>query len=297
MNRSRSRRRSPLRRMQVMGMVFVAPAAIYIAIFHLYPLLYGMYLSFTDYDPLSRLGPQPNGVENYLSIFRDSGFLDALLVTGKFVLQVLPITVAIALVLALMVNKPRRGIGFFRTALYIPHILSMTAVSIVWLWLYSQEGWFNHLLGLAGFDPVRLLLDPDTALSAVAGMRIWKALGSNMVLLLAGLQSIPRELYEAAQVDGAGVWARFRYVTLPGLRTMLTYVIVMDIIYLSQSFAEMFVLTAGGPIGTTTTVNYVIYLEAFQFNRMGTASAMGMVLFALIAGFSFLALRSMARKT
>lgn len=279
-----------------MGMVFVAPAAVYIGAFHLYPVLSGLYLSFTDYDPLSRLGPQPVGLENYASLLTDPGFINALLVTGRYVLQVLPITVVIALGLALLVNRPRRGIGFVRTALYIPHIVSLTAVSIVWLWMYSQEGWFNQVLGTFGLGPELFLLDPDSALNAVSAMRIWKALGSNMVLILAGMQAIPRELYEAAAVDGAGGWARFRYVTLPGLRSMLVYVVVMDIIYLSQSFAEMFVLTNGGPIGSTTTVNYVIYQEAFEFNNMGSASAMGMVLFALISAFAFLAFRSMSRR-
>jgi multiple sugar transport system permease protein len=180
--------------------------------------------------------------------------------------------------------------------LYVPHVVSLTAVSMVWLWLYSQQGWFNHLLQLAGIAPRTWLLDSGTALTAVAAMRVWKALGGDMVLLLAGLQTIPRDLYQAAQVDGAGRWAQLRYVTLPGLRPMLTYVVVTNIIYLSQSFAELFVLTRGGPLGSTTTVNYRIYQEAFQYNSMGSASAMAFVLFALISAFSYLALRTMARR-
>jgi multiple sugar transport system permease protein len=285
---SRGRRRA--------GIAFVLPAALYIAIFQLFPVAYGLYLSFTRYNPLSRTGPQPAGLANYRALLHDADFLQSLLVTGRYVLEVLPAAVLISLGLALLVNRPRRGIGTARTVLYVPHVVSLTAVSMVWLWLYSQQGWFNHLLQLAGIAPRTWLLDSGTALTAVAVMRVWKALGGNMVLLLAGLQSIPRELYQAAQVDGAGRWAQLRYVTMPGLRPMLTYVVVTNIIYLSQSFAELFVLTRGGPLGSTTTVNYRIYQEAFQYNSMGSASAMAFVLFALISAFSYLALRTMARR-
>jgi len=125
-------------------------------------------------------------------------------------------------------------------------------------------------------------------------MRIWKALGSNMVLLLAGLQGVPKELYEAAGTDGAGAWRRFVHITLPGLRPMLTYVLAMDIIFLAQGFAEIYVLTQGGPLGTTTTVNYLIYTEAFQYNSFGSASAMAFVLFAFIIGFSLVTIRGVS---
>src|SRR5699024_2541829 len=144
-------------------------------------------------------------------------------------------------------QSPFPGVGLFRSALYIPHIVSLTAVSMIWLWMYSQNGLFNDMLELVNLGPQRWLNDAETALNGVSVMRIWKALGSNMVLLLAGLQTIPRDLYEAASIDGANRWHQFRYVTLPGLRPMLVYVVAMDIIYLSQSFAEIFVLTSGGP--------------------------------------------------
>jgi ABC-type sugar transport system permease subunit len=253
-------------------------------------------LSFTTYSPLSRSGPEFTGVENYTDLLGDAEFGNALLVTGRYVLQVLPVTVAIALVLALLVNRPFRGVGLFRSALYVPHIVSLTAVSMVWLWMYSQTGLFNEILTGVGLPAQSWLLDSDSALNAVSAMRVWKALGSNMVLLLAGLQSIPKELYEAARMDGAGRWNAFRYVTLPGLRPMLVYVVAMDIIYLAQGFAEIYVLTGGGPLGSTTTVNYLIYNEAFQYNQLGSASAMAFVLFALIVGFSVLAVRGVTGK-
>lgn len=276
------------------GVVFVAPAALYLVVFQLFPVLYGLALSFTEYSPLSRSAPRPVGLANYAALLHDSDFGKALWVTGKYVLMVLPLTVLIALGLALLANRPFRGVGFFRSALYVPHIVSLTVVAMVWLWMYSPDGLVNHWLGGLGLPGQRWLLDQDTALAAASAMRIWKALGSNMVLLLAGLQGIPRDLYEAASVDGAGWRHKFRYVTLPGLRPMLTYVVAMDIIFLAQGFAEIFVLTQGGPLGSTTTVNYLVYTEAFQYNSFGSASAMAFVLFALIVSFSAVAVRGVA---
>jgi ABC-type sugar transport system permease subunit len=272
-------------------MLLVAPAALYVAIFQIVPVVYGLILSFTEYTPLQRGAPTFVGLANYLALLGDSDFLGALWVTARYTLQVLPPTVAIALVLAMLANRPFRGVGIFRSALYVPHIVSLTAVSMVWLWMYSQNGLFNEILGVLDMAPQRWLNEPSSALNGVSAMRIWKALGSNMVLLLAGLQTIPATLYEAASIDGAGAWHRFRHVTLPGLRPMLVYVVATDIIYLSQSFAEIFVLTSGGPLKSTTTVNYLIYTEAFEHSNMGSASAMAFVLFAFIAGLTLIALR------
>ncbi|WP_193106764.1 carbohydrate ABC transporter permease [Brachybacterium sp. FME24] len=273
-------------------MIFVAPAVLYVVIFQLLPVAYGFALSFTRYSPLQRGAPTFVGLENYVALLGDADFLNALWITARYTLQVLPVTVAIALLLAILANRPFRGVGIFRSALYIPHIVSLTAVSMIWLWMYSQNGLFNELLALVDLGPQRWLNDPDSALNGVSVMRVWKALGSNMVLLLAGLQTIPKDLYEQASIDGATRWHQFRHVTLPGLRPMLIYVVAMDIIYLSQSFAEIFVLTSGGPLNSTTTVNYLIYTEAFDYSRMGSASAMAFVLFAFIAGLTLIALRA-----
>lgn len=289
-------RRRPRRwnRTATFGLLFTAPAAVYLIVFQLGPVIYGLILSFTSYSPLSRNAPRFVGPGNYSELFTDAAFGKSLLVTGQYLLEVLPATVVIALVLALLVNRPFKGVGFFRSAFFIPNIVSLTAVSFVWLWMYSQNGLFNEILPHLGLARQSWLLHPGTALTAAAVMRIWKALGSNMVLLLAGLQTIPKELYEAGTVDGAGKWALFRYITLPGLKPMLVYVVAMDIIYLAQSFAEIYVLTQGGPLGSTTTVNYLIYTQAFQYNQLGTASAMAFVLFAFIVGFSFLSIRGIA---
>jgi len=285
------RRRRLGSRYALIGALFVAPAALYALVIDFGPVLYGFYLSFTKYSPISRSGPKPVGLDNYRTLLSDPEFGKALLVTGRYVLQVLPVTVAIALGLALLANKAFRGVSLFRTALYVPHVVSLTAVSMIWLWIYSDQGLINDALSLFGLPPQKWLVTEGSALNAASAMRVWKALGSNMVLLLAGLQTIPRDLYEAARVDGANAWQQFKAVTLPGLRPMLTYVVAMDIIFLAQGFSEIYVLTAGGPLGSTTTVNYLIYTEAFQYNRMGNASAMAFVLFAFIAGLSIVAIR------
>ncbi len=289
-----SPRRRRLRPTQWIGVLFVLPATVYVVLYQLVPVVYGLVLSFTEYSPLSRSGPRLVGLDNYTALLSDRDFGHALLVTGQYVAMVLPPTVVLALGLAMLANRPFRGIGFFRSALYVPHIVSLTTVAVVWLWMYSPNGLFNELLTSWGLAPQSWLLDEDAAMPAVAAMRIWKALGSNMVLLLAGLQSIPKELYEASSTDGANAWQRFRHITLPGLRPILTYVVAMDIIFLAQGFAELFILTGGGPLSSTTTVNYLIYTEAFQYNSFGSASAMAFVLFAFIAAFSFLSIRGLA---
>jgi multiple sugar transport system permease protein len=289
----RRRRRSATR---WVGVLFVLPAALYVAVYQLFPVVYGFVLSFTQYNPLSRSGPVFIGGRNYTDLLTDGNFGRALLVTGKYVLMVLPILLVVALALAILANQPFKGIGIFRSALYVPNIVSLTVVAVIWMWMYSPHGMFNNWLTGLGLPDQSWLLGEHTAMPAVAAMRIWKALGSNMVLLLAGLQTIPKELYEAAETDGAGWWARLLHVTLPGLRPMLTYVIAMDIIALAQGFVELFVLTGGGPLSSTTTVNYLVYNEGFEYNSFGSASAMAFVLFAFIAAFTFMMIHSMSRK-
>lgn len=293
----RGPRRSPSSHIRMTGWLFVAPAAVYVGVFHLFPVLYGLVLSFTDYSPISRATPDFLGLDNYAAIFADPEFLNALRVTGTYVLMVLPPLVIGGLLLAILINRPFFGVGFVRAALYIPYIISLTAVSLIWLWMYSQSGFFNQFLDAFGLPEQRWLLESTTALPAAAAMRIWTALGSNMVLLLAGLQSVQKELYEAAHMDGAGRWGQFLHVTLPGIRPVLTFVVAMDIIWIAQGFAEVFVLTRGGPLGSTTTVNYLIWTEAFQYNQMGSASAMAFVLFACIMVFALITVRSMSGRS
>ncbi|GAA3971996.1 sugar ABC transporter permease [Actinomadura viridis] len=293
--RPRPRGRGPARRRLLAGIAFTSPVIAYLAVFQLFPVLYGLYLSFTSYSPLDRGAPRPVGFGNYTGLLHSADFLRSLRVTAQFVAEVLPFAVGLALGLALLANRRIPGIGLFRAGLFLPRIVPLTAVSLIWLWMYSPDGWFNSLAAQIGLSPREWLLDEGSALHAVAFMRVWKALGGNMILFLAGLQAIPPVLYEAAKMDGAGAWARFRHVTLPGLRPVMVYVVTINIVYLAQSFAEIFILTGGGPLGSTTTTNFLIYQEAFQNNQFGSASAMAFVLFAFIFAFSFIAMRGMRR--
>lgn len=290
-------RRTLAQRIARAGLLLVAPASLYIGVFHVAPVFYAFYLSLTRFNPLERGGPQFLGVENYVKLLSSPHFLNAVLVTVKYTLLVVPPTLVLALALAMLVNRPLPGIAFFRAVLYLPRILSMVVASIIWVWLYSRSGLINYLLdALFGLAPLRFLSSPDMALVSVAAMRIWKALGGNMVLFLAALQTIPSDLYEAAKIDGAGSWALFRHVTLPGIRPTLVYIATINIVFLMQSFAEIFIMTGGGPGRATTTINLILYRRAFQENQMGEAAAMAFVLFALIFGFSFFVIRAMTRR-
>lgn len=284
------------RKRAVAALLFVAPATLYILIFFVVPVFYGLGLSFTDYNPMARGAPDFIGLEGYREVLASERFWSSIGVTLHYALGSLALAVPIALALAMLVNTQVAGITFFRSALFAPRVVALVAVSMIWLWLYSRDGFFNYLLDLVGIDAVNWLNNPDTAIWSLIVMRAWKALGQNMILFLAGLQSVPPHLYEAAKVDGAGRWQQFRHVTLPSLRPIMTYVVAVNLIYLAQSFAEVYILTDGGPLESTRVVNMLIYQEAFQYNRLGQASAMAFVLFVLIFGLAYFNIRAMTKK-
>lgn len=278
------------------AMLLVAPAVIVLFFITVVPIFYGFYLSLTDYNPVNRGAPVFHGMEGYWRVLGMPAFWSSIGITLVYALGTLMIAVPGSLALALMVNGTFRGVTLFRTLLYLPRIVSLVAVSTIWLWLYSRDGLFNYLLDLIGMTPISFLTDENTALASLIVMRAWKALGGSMIIFLAGLQAMPRELYEAAAVDGCGRWKSFWHVTRPLLVPITTYVIVVDLIYLSQSFSEIYVLTSGGPLGSTTVVNMLIYREAFEYFRLGEASAMAFILFCLILGLSLFSTRILSRR-
>ncbi|HTK09482.1 MAG TPA: sugar ABC transporter permease [Ktedonobacteraceae bacterium] len=292
----RGRYSSLQKRIMVAGVIFIAPATLYTLIFQIFPVIYALYLSFTNASSSNVQGSQFQGLEGYREVLLSPEFWNALRVTVQYTIEVVPLAMAFSLGLALLANRRMRGITFFRAAFYLPNIISLTAVSLVWMWLYSNDGFFNYVGSLVGLEHIRWLSSPAIALHALVGMRVWKALGGNMVLFLAGLQGIPEELYEAASIDGAGSWARFCHVTLPGLQPVIVYVATADLIYLAQSFSEVYIMTSGGPIDSTTTMNLLIYNQAFQYNQIGQASAMAFLLFIVIFAFAFFNVRVMTRR-
>ena len=250
-------------------------------LFHLGPVLAALYLSVLEWDILTP--PRFVGLGNYQALLADKLFWESLKNTAIYSLLAIPPGIAAALALALAMNQKIRLVRLYRTAYFVPVVSSMVAVAMVWRWLYNTDfGLLNHLLWLAGLPIVNWLGDPWIALPSVALMSIWKGMGYNMVIFLAGLQGIPRHLYEAAELDGAGRWARFWKITLPLLSPSLFFVAVMSVISSFQVFDQVFIMTQGGPGTATTVYNYYLYKNAFTWLKMGYAASLAYVLFAVI---------------
>ena len=269
------------------GWLFLAPALVLIGLFFFLPVVAALVLSFTDYD-IYALGDSANarwvGLDNYLRLLRTPLFWTALQNTFYFALVGGPLSIGVSLAAALLVNaKLVRFKGFFRTVYFIPFVTTLVAVAIVWRYLYHpQYGLLNYVLGLLNLGPVDWLGDPKWAMPAIILLAVWKNFGYNMLIFIAGLQAIPEELYEAAHLDGASAWQRFRHVTIPMLGPTLLFVSVITMIGYFQLFAEPYVMTQGGPLRATTSVVLMMYEEGFRWWRMGFAAAVAFVLFLVI---------------
>ncbi len=269
----------------IYGHLFSAPWIITFALFWLYPLAYSLYLGFTDYRLML---PDYNwvGLENFRNLMHDSDFLSALKNTFIFVLGTIPLTTVISLLFALLLEKNFRGRTLFRSAYFMPSITSMVVIALIFTNLYSRGGYLYLLADMLGLSPPPngFLLSSKTALYTIMAMDVWMSVGYYMLLFLAGLKSIPKELYEAAEVAGAGAMRKFLSITLPLLKPVALFIIVINTIKSFQVFIEIFVMTKGN-YGTSTAV-YFIYdsgLSRFQF---GYASAAAYILFVIIALFS-----------
>jgi multiple sugar transport system permease protein len=269
--------------------LFLAPALALIGVFFLLPVAASLVLSLTDFD-IYAVASLPNarlvGLGNYARLVHDPVFWRALLNTFYFALVGGPLTVAVALGAALLVSaKTVRWQGFFRTVYFAPFVTTLVAVAVVWRYLYHpQYGLLNYALGKVGVGPIDWLGDPRWAMPAIILMSVWKNFGYNMLIFIAALQSVPQELYEAAELDGAGPARRFWHITLPMLGPALAFVGVVTMIGYFQLFAEPYVMTAGGPLRATTSVVLYMYEEGFRWWRMGFAAAIAFVLFAVIVG-------------
>ena len=278
------------------GWYFVAPALALIFLFFFLPVVAALVLSFTDYD-IYALGDASNtrwvAFDNYLRLLRTPLFWQALKNTFYFALVGGPLSIAASLGAALLVNaKLTRFKGFFRTVYFIPFVTTLVAVAIVWRYLYHpQYGLLNWALGLVGLGPVDWLGDPTWAMPAIILMAVWKNFGYNMLIFIAGLQAIPEELYEAAHLDGASGWQRFRHVTVPMLGPTMLFVAVITMIGYFQLFAEPYVMTQGGPLRATTSVVLLMYEEGFRWWRMGYAASIAFVLFVVILAATLIQFR------
>ncbi len=238
-------------------------------------------LGFTDWDLLTP--PQWVGLKNFSTMFSSDIFWKVFGNTFYYVVLAVPLSVIGSLMLALLVNRKLRGITFFRTVYFFPVVTSIVAVAVVWGWLYNPEfGLLNYLLeSLFGIEGPQWLLDTDWAMPAIALLSVWKGLGYNMLIFLAGLQAIPNGLYEASLMDGASRWKQFSRITLPMLSPTTFFVVVITVIGSFQIFEQTYMLTQGGPANSTLTLSYYVYQNAFQYFKMGYATAMAYILFAV----------------
>ncbi|HOC25728.1 MAG TPA: sugar ABC transporter permease [bacterium] len=266
---------------------FLAPALGTLLIFFFLPVLASLLMSFSDFDiyalgNLSRA--RWNGLENYGRLLHDPLFWKALGNTVYFVLAGGPLTILAALLAAIGLNSRQLMLrDWFRLGYFTPVITSLVAVAVVWRYLYHPRfGLFNYLLSFAGVGPVNWLGDPVWAMPALILLAVWKNFGYYMMIFLAGLQTIPDYLYEAARLDGAGWWGQFRHVTLPQLAPTTFFVTLMTIIGYFQFFAEPYVMTQGGPVNSTLSVVFYLYQQGFRWWRMGYASSIAFMLFFII---------------
>jgi multiple sugar transport system permease protein len=275
------------RRQQAAGWALLAPALTLIGVFFFVPVLAGLVMSFTDFDIYSIGRPDTirfMGFDNYKHVLADGEFWRALRNTLYFVVVGGPLSVAASLAAALLVNaKVARFKGFFRTVFFMPVVTTMVAVAIVFRYLlHPHYGLVNSALGFFHVAPIDWLGNPHWSMPAIVLLAVWKNFGYNMLIFIAGLQSIPDDLYEAAQLDGAGARAQFVHVTLPSLAPTFLFVGIMTMIGQFQIFAEPYVMTQGGPLRSTVSVVMLMYEQGFRWWRMGYATAIAFILFAIM---------------
>ncbi|HXV91462.1 MAG TPA: sugar ABC transporter permease [Gemmatimonadales bacterium] len=274
---------------------FLAPAALHLAVFSAGPILFAAWLSLHRWSLVDPVRPFV-GVANFAALGDDPLVGLSLRNTAVYALYV-PVTMALALIAALALNRPGRLVQWVRTAFFVPYVSSVVAVALVWQWMLNPDfGLLNGALATVGIAPVDWLGDPRTALLAVMLLSVWVQLGYQMTVFLAGLQGIPPAYLDAARVDGAGAWQRFWRVTFPLLRPVVLFVLVTGVIGSFQVFTYVYVLTDGGPLHATDVVVYRIYQVAWEFLQFGYASALALVLFALLLGLTWAQFRLLGRR-
>jgi len=276
--------------------VFVLPSVLFLLLFVVSPIISTFYYAFTKYDLLR--APEIVGFRNFEVLLGDNRFPRAILNTLLFAGGTVPAGVITSLLLAVLINRSLPGIYFFRAMFYMPVVSSFVVVSLIWLWLYEpQFGLLNDIFEYFGLPRLKWLRSPNTAMLSIIILSVWKNMGLNMVIYLAGLQGIPPHLYEAAEIDGAGRNSSFWRITLPLLAPTTFFVVIVYFIGALQMFVQVFVMTTsssggvyqmGGPIDSTVTVVVLVYLHAFAYLKMGYAAAMSLVLFLVIGGITLL---------
>jgi multiple sugar transport system permease protein len=278
------------------GWMFAAPALLVLGVFFALPVLAALALSLTDFDLYALADPGALrfvAFDNYVELLATPMFWKAFGNTLYFVAVGVPLSIALSLGAALLLDSGvARGRALFRTALFAPVVTTLVAVAVIWRYLFhTRYGLVNWALGHAGIAPVDWLGDPHWAMPTLIGFAVWKNFGYNMVILLAGLQAIPRDLYEAARIDGASRWQQLVHITLPSLGPVLLVVAVITVSGYFQLFAEPYVITRGDPLQSTVSVLYFMFEEGFKWWNLGRASAVAFLLFLVILAATTLLLR------
>ncbi len=267
---------------QNIGYAYIAIWIIGFLVFKFYPFMSSLFYSFTNYN-LFKESVENIGFANYEKIVDTAKYLKSYIVTFKYAFMTVPLKLLFALFIAYLLNFKIKGINLFRTAYYIPSILGgSVAIAVLWQFLFQNEGLVNTIIGLFGVKPVNWLGSPDYALFVICLLRVWQ-FGSAMVIFLAALKGVPQDLYEAASIDGAGKFTQFLKITIPLITPVIFYNLVTQLCQAFQEFNGPFMITKGGPLGSTTLISILIYQNAFKTYDMGLASAMAWLLFLIVA--------------
>lgn len=270
--------------------LLVGPYLLMFAVFLGYPIVRAVYISFFDWGIFG-----PNGfvgLGNYTSLFNDSRFWSSLLTTAQFAAIFVPLIMTVSVVLAVLLHRKLPGIAIFRTAFFFPLVVNVAVASIAFRWLFEpQAGTINQILRLLGLPDQTWLSEPGWALVAIALISLWGGVGFMVIILLAGLENIPDDLYEAAELDGSNAFQNFFFITLPLLKPIMLIVMILSLIQAFQVFGEVLILTGGGPFGSTEVLTMLLYEEGFRNFAIGRAAAIGVIITLIIAALSLIQFR------
>ncbi len=272
------------------ALLFLAIPVLLLAALKIYPVFYNLYLSFTRYELFEP--PRFVGMKNYNYVFSNSVTRQSIINTLLFTIEAVPIGTALALVIAKLLDQSIRGRVFLRTLYYLPVVSSVVVSAMIWRWIYSpQHGLLNYFLGIVGIPPQNWLNDPNLALISLVIVTIWGSIGSNMVIFLAGLQDIPRDVIEAARVDGANPLQNFLLITVPLMRPVILFVVVTFTIGIFRNFGLIFMLTQGGPFNRTNTMVWEVYQNVFGYLRLGRGAAISVVMLVIVLILTIISFR------
>ncbi len=273
-----------------MGWVFIAPWIIGFLVFKLYPFASSLVWSFSDFHLFK--GISKWGLFNYINVFQNEAKREALLVTIRYAFTTVPLKLVFALFIAYILNFKIKCVNAFRTAYYIPSILGgSVAIAVLWKALFRDDGLINAALGMLGLDGIPWLSEPKYALFVISALRVWQ-FGSAMVIFLAALKGVPEDLYEAATIDGAGKLKQFFSITVPMITPVIFYNFITQLVQAFQEFNGPYIITKGGPLGSTTLISLLVYNEAFQGYKIGSASAMAWVIFLIVGALTAISFAS-----